>query len=210
MKKEEIEVRIKEFRKRAGLTQEALSRKADVPYTTLTKIESGVIKNPSIKIMGNLARALGVHIEELTSIKGLVTTLKGPSSMAKALDDVYNTLKDYGGEVFINGIDEKKFLESDEKAILSHIKRLAEAGITEKLLAREGDTHFIAGEESEYRWIPENFFNPTPIYIYGPKVAMIVWGPPQQVIIIKNPSLADAYRKQFLFIWEKAKIPPSK
>ncbi|MFC1771408.1 helix-turn-helix transcriptional regulator [Candidatus Margulisiibacteriota bacterium] len=205
-----MKIKIKQLRQEAGLTQENLAIKANVPYTTLTKIESGVIKNPSIKVMGNIARVLGIHIEDLTEVKGMINTLKGPDSLSKLFDDVYNTLKDTGGEVFISGIDEKKFLDTDNKAITSHIKRLTESGITERLLTREGDSCFFSGSQFQYRWVPENLFNPTPIYVYGDKITMIVWGPPQEIIIIKNPSLADAYRKQFIFIWERAKIPPTK
>ena len=41
-----------------GLTQDELSRKADVPYTTLTKVEIGVIKAPSVFVVAKIAKAL--------------------------------------------------------------------------------------------------------------------------------------------------------
>ncbi|MDA0350502.1 MAG: helix-turn-helix transcriptional regulator [Verrucomicrobia bacterium] len=40
----EIGDKIKVFRAKQGLTQDALARKCDIPYTTLTKIESNVIR----------------------------------------------------------------------------------------------------------------------------------------------------------------------
>lgn len=205
-----IGLRIKELRLGSGLTQEALAQKTGIPYTTLIKVESGAIKNPSIKVITSIARTLGVPVETLTNHEGIVKTLEGRDSIAKILDDVYATLKNSGGEVFISGIDERKFLEADKNAITAHIERLSKAGVKERLLARDGDSFFFSGSQSIYRWVPENLFNPAPIYVYGEKVAMIVWGPHQQVIIIQNPVLADAYRKQFLFIWERAKVPPSK
>ena len=57
--------RIKKLRLKAELTQESLARKANIPYTTLTKVESGVIKNPSVKVIAKIADALGVSMEEL-------------------------------------------------------------------------------------------------------------------------------------------------
>jgi transcriptional regulator with XRE-family HTH domain len=36
-----------------------------VKYTTLTKIESGVIKTPSVVIVAKIAKALNVNVEEL-------------------------------------------------------------------------------------------------------------------------------------------------
>lgn len=140
----------------------------------------------------------------------IVQVFEGKDSIPHLLDDVYQILKNSGGEVFISGIDEKKFLEADKEEILNHLKRLAKAKISERLLARDGDSFFLPGSQSVYRWVPENLFNPTPIYVYGDKVAMIVWKPSYQVIILKNLALADAYRKQFLFIWERAKVPPTR
>ncbi len=57
--------KIKKLRLKDGLTQEGLARKADIPYTTLTKVESGVIKNPSVKVIAKIAEALGAAIEDL-------------------------------------------------------------------------------------------------------------------------------------------------
>lgn len=136
--------------------------------------------------------------------------LKGEESISRVLDDVYSTLKNSGGEVYVSGVDERKFIKTNRSAITAHIKRLAKAGINEKLLAKEGDLFFFAGKQSAYRWVPENLFNPTPMYVYGDKVAIIVWGSAPQVLIIKNEALADAYRKQFTFIWERAKVPPTR
>jgi len=57
--------KIKKLRLKAELTQERLARKANIPYTTLTKVESGVIKNPSVKVIVKIADVLGVTMENL-------------------------------------------------------------------------------------------------------------------------------------------------
>jgi len=56
---------VKKYRGKLGLSQEDFAKKSDVKYTTLTKIESNVIKKPSVLIMAKLAKALGVSIEDL-------------------------------------------------------------------------------------------------------------------------------------------------
>ena len=56
---------IKKLRLENGLTQEKLSIKAGVPYTTLTKIESGVIKKPAVQTIAKVAKALGTTIDDL-------------------------------------------------------------------------------------------------------------------------------------------------
>lgn len=60
-----ISKRIKHWRKEKGLTQDALSKLADIPYTTLAKIESDVVKHPSIKTIIKIAKGLGITIDEL-------------------------------------------------------------------------------------------------------------------------------------------------
>ena len=60
-----ISENIKKRRTKLGLSQEDFAKKSGVKYTSLTKIESGVIKTPSVLAMAKIAKALGVSIEEL-------------------------------------------------------------------------------------------------------------------------------------------------
>ena len=57
--------KIKTLRLKLNLSQDEFARKADIPYTTLTKIETGVIKKPSVFVMAKLAKTLGVSIEDI-------------------------------------------------------------------------------------------------------------------------------------------------
>lgn len=56
---------IKKFRKKLGLSQDKLSKLANVSHNTIIKIESGGIKNPTIETAQKIARALKVSIGEL-------------------------------------------------------------------------------------------------------------------------------------------------
>jgi len=56
---------IKKRRTKLGLSQEDFAQKSGVKYTILTKIESGVINTPSVLMVGKIAKALGVSIEDL-------------------------------------------------------------------------------------------------------------------------------------------------
>jgi len=57
--------RIKALRLKLRLSQDEFARKADIPYTTLTKIETGVIKKPSVFVMAKIAKALNITVDEL-------------------------------------------------------------------------------------------------------------------------------------------------
>jgi transcriptional regulator with XRE-family HTH domain len=56
---------IKKHRKKQGLTQEALARKAEVSYNTIIKLESSGILDPRIGTLKKLASALNVSIDNL-------------------------------------------------------------------------------------------------------------------------------------------------
>ena len=62
---ETIGDKIKQLRNKQGLTQDELARKADLPYTTLTKIETNVITKPSIQTVVKIAHGLGITIDNL-------------------------------------------------------------------------------------------------------------------------------------------------
>lgn len=64
-KEKQIGDKIKAIRTKQGLTQDALARKCDIPYTTLTKIESNVITKPSIQTVVKIAKGLNVSVDEL-------------------------------------------------------------------------------------------------------------------------------------------------
>ena len=65
MESNQLGQKIKKLRTKLSLSQDDFARKADVPYTTLTKVETGVIKKPSVFVVSKIAKALSVDIEEL-------------------------------------------------------------------------------------------------------------------------------------------------
>ena len=57
--------KIQKLRKELGLSQDEFARKADVPYTTLTKVETGVIKKPSVFVVAKVAKTLSISVDDL-------------------------------------------------------------------------------------------------------------------------------------------------
>ena len=56
---------IKKYRKEKGLSQDKLSRLADVSHATIIKIESGGIQSPTINTVQKIAKALGISVDIL-------------------------------------------------------------------------------------------------------------------------------------------------
>jgi len=57
---------IKKIRKKKGISQDKLSKLAEVAYNTIIKIESGAIQNPTIETVQKSAKAFDISLDELT------------------------------------------------------------------------------------------------------------------------------------------------
>ena len=64
-KEKTIGDKVRRIRVKNGLTQDQLARQCDIPYTTLTKLESNVITKPTIQTVEKIAKGFGVTIDEL-------------------------------------------------------------------------------------------------------------------------------------------------
>ncbi len=61
---------IKELRKKRGFTQRQLAQLAGISNSEVKRIEDGVRKQPSQKVLKKLAKPLGIDYEELLKIAG--------------------------------------------------------------------------------------------------------------------------------------------
>jgi len=56
---------IKRIRQKKGISQDRLSKRADLALNTIVNIESGKSPNPTIETLQKIANAFGVSIEDL-------------------------------------------------------------------------------------------------------------------------------------------------
>ena len=56
---------IKKLRLGKKLSQDRLSKMADIAHPTIIKIESGAIQSPTVETAQKIARSLGVSIDDL-------------------------------------------------------------------------------------------------------------------------------------------------
>ena len=57
---------MKKYRAKLGISQDKLSKLADITFHTITKIESGATPNPGIETVIKIANALNVSLNDLT------------------------------------------------------------------------------------------------------------------------------------------------
>ena len=63
--KNSIGKNIKRLRKEQGISQDRLSKLADLSLNTIVTVESGANENPTIDTLTKIANALGVSINDL-------------------------------------------------------------------------------------------------------------------------------------------------
>jgi len=64
-KKSTIADNIKKYRKKLGISQDILSKRANLAFHTIAKIEAGSTPNPTIDTVKKIADALGVSLDDL-------------------------------------------------------------------------------------------------------------------------------------------------
>ncbi|MBI2122257.1 MAG: helix-turn-helix transcriptional regulator [Candidatus Sungbacteria bacterium] len=56
---------IKKYRNKLGISQDVLSKRANLAFHTIAKIEAGTTPNPTIETVKKIADALGVSLDDL-------------------------------------------------------------------------------------------------------------------------------------------------
>ncbi|MBI4171044.1 MAG: TrmB family transcriptional regulator [Candidatus Aenigmarchaeota archaeon] len=87
-------------------------------------------------------------------------------------------------------------------------KRRAELGIPMKIIrnvSTKGAKWSINLKFREERFLPDAYTTPSTTYIYGDKVAIIVWSPDPMAFVVRSRSVAESYRKYFEVFWKVAK-----
>jgi hypothetical protein len=112
-------------------------------------------------------------------------------------------------ENLVIGVDEKRFMEIDPIIMEQFFNQMKKNKFKEKVLVREGDTFLPAKKTTtEYKFLPKKHFEPTSTFIYGNKIAIVIFTEPLYGLIIENKILANTYRKQFNLLWKIAKQNP--
>jgi FMN phosphatase YigB (HAD superfamily)/DNA-binding XRE family transcriptional regulator len=81
--------RLQAARRKAGLSQQQMAQTANLSISTLTKIERGAIKSPSIFTIISIAAALGVSLDELLGVTTTATPSRNYKKSKSGVSFVY-------------------------------------------------------------------------------------------------------------------------
>lgn len=187
-----------------------LAKLSGLTINGINKIERGYVqgRRETMELLQDILENAGVEFLPGSGVRKkdrIVRTYEGERANHKILDDVYETLRDSGGEVLISHVDEKLAKERlSEEFLDAHLKRLEAANIKERMLVKEGDTTLITSIIS-YRVIPEKYFISTSLFIYGDKLGLTSWSGSERSMIIHDALFAESARRLFNFVWDHAK-----
>jgi transcriptional regulator with XRE-family HTH domain len=199
-------------------SQGDLSDRTDISATSIGSIENGLTqpRESTLTLIQKAFEDAGIEFLPNDGIRkksGLINFFRGEKGFADFYDDVYHTALSLKGEAtfLVNNVDEEIFLKWGKDFFKPHSERMSKlSGIKYKILVQDGDTNFAASSYAEYRWLPKEFFSTVPFYVYGDKLAVILFEVEPTVLVFEYTLISEAYRKQFEAMWEISQPPKTK
>lgn len=198
-----------------GWSQSDLAARAGLSQTGIARIENGT-NHPNSQTLSKIELAFDENNIEFIDTSGVrkretsFRVLKGVAGMGLFMDDVYNILKDDGGEfcafnanpsLWVKWIGDEKFLEHKER--MTKIKDK----IKGKIILKATETELLGSDYAEYRYSSENDYDEKKtMYSYGNRLAFLDFEPDNLTItIMERYEFAHGFRVLFNAAWANAK-----
>ncbi len=193
--------------------QSTLAQESGVSLPSINNVERGIgsaridtlsaiqtaLENGGIQFIGSHGVCLREEIFE-------VHKHEGKDFIKKLNDDLFSCMKGPEDEVVMCSINEKMFPKHVPDEMMRYYNHHKKIKFREKILIRNDDDFLLASPQT-YRWISSELIGTIPYYVYKDRFAMIMWDVPR-VVIIRNKSIADTFRKQFDFLWNLSEAVP--
>ncbi len=141
-------------------------------------------------------------IKSIPKSKTLVELYQGKEGMKTVFKDILREKKDY--HVFG---EEGKFQEILPIFIQQFLRDVVKYKISERLLSKESKRGkiLITPKSSAVRYLPDKYFSPVMMSVYGDKTAIFIWSEPLFAILITDKDVANSFRSYFNLLWKIAK-----
>lgn len=196
-------------------SQPELAERCDIHVQTISNFEQSQ-STPSKNTLEKISTVLQSANIEFIAQDGVrqrtsnLTHHAGQVGYWHFYEDVYQAVRENGGDIFVCNVEEGLFTRwlGDERT-QQHKLRMKEIAknkkLTFRILTEEGDTRLAIPEYATYRWTQKERFSDIPFYIYGEKMAVILFEEKDvNVYVINNPKIAAAFKRQFMVLWEQS------
>jgi hypothetical protein len=120
--------------------------------------------------------------------------------------DIMQHVRKPGGDILFSLASEKDCANLNQDILNDYFMHIKRYNICERLLVSKGD-NYVIGNPCDYRWLRPETFNHVFYIVYGDNVAFHIMQQLHRLIIIRNPAIADMFRRQFEANWAVAEIP---
>lgn len=205
-------------------SQDDLAQQTRLSIATIRKLELGYI-SPRGKTIASIRQAFedaGLEFIDPDGVRHRPEEIKvyqGHDGICAFFDDVYETMKKKNGDVVVVTVDEEPFTECLGEYRFVHYDRMTKIkdSVFVKCILTDNPESRPA-HYCQYRWISKSYVDSVPFYVYDDKYAIFVFdtNPSPKITVIQSRVVADAFRRQFYSMWDKAtplnaleKQPPS-
>lgn len=195
-------------------SQGDLAERTGISATSIGSIENNQTK-PRANTLSNIQRAFedaGIEFMGQDGVRlktGNVRVFTGREGYMEFFNEVYDLLsKEKGGDICVSNVDERKFAKWHGELGEEHLARMKSLqNVKTRILIQDGDTYFPADGYAEYRWLSKELFSSVPFYVFGKKLAIMLFDIEPTIILLNYPAVAQTYRKQFEAMWSNSTKP---
>jgi DNA-binding XRE family transcriptional regulator len=201
-------------------TRNELAKAANVSPETVKNIEHGIFR-PQEETADRIVKTFAAHGVEFTESEGVrlhkdsVTRYEGVDGFKQFMDEVYAAAQEPdakiggGKQICVSNVDDRLFVKHLGDYSPLHSRRMNELkDVKVRVLVADKDL-FSAPEPKyiEYRGNPIQGVGNVPFYVYGDKLAILMFGENSapQIVVISSALVSKAYREQFEILWKNSK-----
>lgn len=206
---------IKAARALLNWKQSTLAEKSGISLPSINNVERA-IGSPRTNTLEAIQKTLENAGVEFIAGRGVclkdeifeIHKFEGEDFIKKQYDDLLPCMENNPDEeIIMCSIDERMYPKYVAGQMMRYDVLHRRIKWKERILIRQDDTYFLANPKV-YRWIAPELVGTIPYMVYKDRFTMMMWEE-RRVIIIRNQSIADTFRRQFDFLWNLAKPVPS-
>jgi len=200
---------IKAARALLDWSQEDLADSSGLSIATIRKLEVGFIspRPATIYVLRRAFESAGIEFMDRDGVRRCseeITTYKGAAGHGSFVDDVIETIQKAGGDLLM--IDPAGYSFWEQKTRTLENVLLLNGSSMIKCLHTEIIDLVLSTPRFEHRFISRQYVDPLPFCVFGDKLALVVSGKGAEpkIVVMSSSIAAQASRRQFFSMWEKA------
>ena len=194
-------------------TQQELARKSGLSLRALNSIEREMAtpRAGNLELIVQTLVQAGIEFSEFDGVRRKterleVVKFEGAHYVDQHMLDIMHETRTPGSEILYSIQREEDFGGMRPSVVDEYFRHLVQHDITERLMIARGETYVIS-PPWRYRWFRRDLFSHVAYIVYADNVAFQLFNSPQRMIIIRNPGIADMFRRQFEANWAMAETP---